>query len=41
MTAGAATTLDAIYALQFAVDHRTDYNIKVVNLSFRSTSAQS
>jgi serine protease AprX len=38
---GNATTLDAIYALQFAVDHKDDYNIRVVNLSFRSTSAQS
>ena len=38
---GAATTLDAIYGLQFAVDHKADYNIRVVNLSFRSTSAQS
>jgi serine protease AprX len=38
---GTATTLDAIYGLQFVVDHRTDYNIKVVNLSFRSTSAES
>jgi serine protease AprX len=36
-----ATTLDAIYGLQFAVDHRADYNIRVVNLSFRSTTAQS
>jgi serine protease AprX len=33
--------LDAIYGLQFVVDHRSDYNIKVVNLSFRSTSADS
>jgi serine protease AprX len=39
--AGHATTLDAIYALQFSVDHRSAYKIKVVNLSFRSTSAQS
>jgi serine protease AprX len=39
--AGNATTLDAINALQFVVDHQSDYNIKVVNLSFRSTSAQS
>jgi serine protease AprX len=39
--AGHATTLDAIYALQFAVDHQSEYDIKVVNLSFRSTSAQS
>ncbi|MBV9337500.1 MAG: S8 family peptidase [Solirubrobacterales bacterium] len=38
---GEATTLDAIYGLQFAVDHRDDYNIRVVNLSFRSTSAES
>lgn len=38
---GRATTLDAIYGLQFAVDHKTDYNIRVVNLSFRSTSAES
>jgi len=38
---GNATTLDAIYGLQFAVDHKADYNIRVVNLSFRSTSAQS
>jgi len=38
---GAATTLDAIYGLQFVVDHRTDYNIRVANLSFRSTSAES
>ena len=39
--AGQATTLDAIYGLQFAVDHESDYNIRVVNLSFRSTSAES
>jgi serine protease AprX len=38
---GAATTLDAIYGLQFVVDHRNDYNIRVANLSFRSTSAES
>ena len=38
---GTATTLDAIYGLQFAVDHQADYNIRVVNLSFRSTSAGS
>jgi serine protease AprX len=38
---GQSTTLDAIYGLQFAVDHKDDYNIRVVNLSFRSTSAQS
>ncbi|MGA9860182.1 MAG: S8 family peptidase [Solirubrobacteraceae bacterium] len=38
---GHATTLDAIYGLQFAVDHRAQYNIRVVNMSFRSTTAQS
>jgi serine protease AprX len=38
---GEATTLDAIYGLQFAVDHQADYNIRVINLSFRSTSAES
>lgn len=38
---GTATTLDAIYGLQFVVDHQSDYNIRVVNLSFRSTSAES
>lgn len=38
---GHATTLDAIYGLQFAVDHKDDYNLRVVNLSFRSTSGES
>ncbi len=38
---GQATTLDAIYGLQFAVDHRDDYNIGVINMSFRATSAES
>jgi serine protease AprX len=38
---GNATTLDAIYGLQFVVDHQSDYNIRVVNLSFRSTTAES
>ncbi len=38
---GNATTLDAIYGLQFAVDHQSAYNIRVVNLSFRSMSAES
>ena len=38
---GNASTLDAIYGLQFAVDHQSDYNIRVINMSFRSTSAQS
>jgi serine protease AprX len=39
--AGQGTILDAIYGLQFAVDHQADYNIRVVNLSFSSTVAQS
>jgi serine protease AprX len=39
--AGRGTILDAIYGLQFAVDHKDDYNIRVVNLSLASTVAQS
>jgi serine protease AprX len=39
--AGNATILDAIYGLQFAVDHKDDYNIRVVNLSLSSTEAGS
>jgi serine protease AprX len=39
--AGRGTILDAIYGLQFAVDHRDDLNIRVVNLSLASTVAQS
>ena len=38
---GQATILDAIYGLQFAVDHKDQYNIRVINMSFRSTTAQS
>jgi serine protease AprX len=38
---GGATVLDVIDGLQFAVDFRQDYNIKVVNLSLRSTNAES
>jgi serine protease AprX len=38
---GRATVLDVIDGLQFVVDYKHDYNIKVVNLSLRSTSAQS
>jgi serine protease AprX len=38
---GSATVLDAIYGLQFAVDHIADYNIRVVNLSLESTHAES
>jgi len=39
--AGNATILDAIYGLQFAVDHKDDYNIRVVNLSLSSTEPSS
>jgi len=38
---GNATVLDVIYGLQFVVDHKADYNIRVVNLSLESTVAQS
>ena len=38
---GRGTVLDAIYGLQFAVDHMDDYNIRVVNLSVSSTTPQS
>ena len=38
---GRGTVLDAIYGLQFAVDHKDDYNIRVVNLSVSSTTPQS
>ena len=38
---GRGTILDAIYGLQFAVDHKADYNIRVVNLSLESTVAES
>jgi serine protease AprX len=39
--AGNATVLDVIYGLQFAVDFKDTYNIRVVNLSLESTQAQS
>jgi serine protease AprX len=39
--AGRGTILDAIYGLQFAVDHKDEYNIRVANLSLSSTVAQS
>ena len=39
--AGRGTILDAIYGLQFAVDHKAEYNIRVVNLSLSSTVAES
>jgi serine protease AprX len=38
---GVATVLDVIDGLQFVVDHKQDYNIRIVNLSLRSTSRES
>ena len=35
---GNATVLDVIYGLQFVVDHKAAYNIRVVNLSLESTT---
>ena len=38
---GVATVLDVIYGLQFVVDHKSDLNIRIVNLSLESTVQQS
>ena len=38
---GDATVLDVIYGIQFAIDHKADYNIRVLNLSLQSTIAES
>jgi serine protease AprX len=38
---GDATVLDVIDGLQFVVDHKADYNIRVVNLSLKSSVAES
>jgi serine protease AprX len=38
---GSATVLDAIYGLQFIIDKKDDYNIRVANLSFESASTDS
>ena len=38
---GNSTVLDVIDGLQFVVDHKDTYNIRVVNLSLRSTVAES
>ena len=38
---GNATVLDAIYGVQFAVDHKAAYNIRVINLSVESEAPQS
>jgi serine protease AprX len=38
---GNATVLDVIAGIQFAVDHKAEYNIRVLNLSLESTVAES
>jgi serine protease AprX len=38
---GNATVLDVIAGIQFAVDHKADYNIRVLNLSLESTATES
>ena len=38
---GNSTVLDVIYGIQFAVDHKAEYNIRVLNLSLESTVAES
>jgi serine protease AprX len=38
---GNSTVIDVIDGLQFAVDHKDEYGIRVVNLSLTSTEAQS
>jgi serine protease AprX len=38
---GDASLIDVIHALQFVVDHKAQYNIRVVNLSLNSTVAES
>ena len=38
---GGTTVLDVIYGIQFAVDHKTQFGIRVINLSLSSTVAES
>ncbi len=38
---GGTSVIDVIYGLQFAVDHRADYNIRVVNLSLTAVEPSS
>ena len=38
---GNATVLDVLYGIQFAIDHKAADNIRVLNLSLQSNSAQS
>jgi serine protease AprX len=39
--AGRATVLDVIGGIQFAIDHKSDYNIRIINLSLDSVTPQS
>jgi serine protease AprX len=38
---GDATILDVIYGIEFAVEHKDEFNIRVLNLSLESTVAES
>src|SRR4051795_11636290 len=38
---GDATVLDVIYGIEFAIEHKDEFNIRVMNLSLQSTSAES
>ena len=38
---GNATVLDVIAGIQFAVDHKAEYNIRVLNLSLESSATES
>ena len=38
---GNATVLNVIYGLQFAIDHQSDFNIRVINMSLDSNTPQS
>ena len=39
--AGETSLLDVIYGLQFAVDHKAQYGIRIVNLSLNASTAES
>jgi serine protease AprX len=38
---GDATILDVIYGIEFAIEHKDEFNIRVLNLSLESTTAES
>ena len=38
---GDATVLDVIYGIEFAIENKDEFNIRVLNLSLQSTSAES